>query len=312
MSVHPSKRRSWTTAVFAALVIALLAGSIAVLDRVQATRAEVTLEEVLYLPSPQAVKRLSLGYNGLMADIYWTRVVQYFGGHHHAHDSRYKLLSPLLDITTTLDPQLVPAYEFGSVFLAQSPPEGAGDPHAAAALVERGIAQNPKAWRLYYHLGFIYWVELHDPATASQCFYKGSQVEGAMPWMRVMAAALAQHAGQAETAQYLWENILQSAEDPFLRANAERRLLALRVDAEVRTLQAHVDKYTAAVHHVPAGWNEMGLAGWIRRLPVDPLGYPYQLREGRVQVSRPDLLPFITQGRAPGQQARDLPQLPAR
>ena len=31
--------------------------------------------------SPKAVKRLSLGYDGLLADIYWTRAVQYFGGH---------------------------------------------------------------------------------------------------------------------------------------------------------------------------------------------------------------------------------------
>ncbi len=176
---------------------------------------------------------------------------------------------------------------------------------------ERGIEKNPKAWRLYYHLGFIYWVELHDPATASQCFLKGSQIEGALPWMRVMAAALAQNAGDAQTARYLWENILQSAEDPYIRANAERRLLALRVDGEVSALQNYVDKYTAAVHHTPSGWNEMMAAGWIRRLPVDPLGYPYQLSEGRVLVARPDLVPFLTQGLPPGQQPAHLLKAPA-
>ena len=26
---------------------------------------------------------MSLGYDGLLADIYWTRAVQYFGGKHH-------------------------------------------------------------------------------------------------------------------------------------------------------------------------------------------------------------------------------------
>ncbi len=46
-------------------------------------------------------------------------------------------------MTTTLDPKLLPAYEFGSVFLAQKPPEGAGDPAAAARLVEKGIRENP-------------------------------------------------------------------------------------------------------------------------------------------------------------------------
>jgi hypothetical protein len=60
-----------------------------------------TLEEVLYLSSPKVLKRASLGYDGLLADIYWTRAVQYFGFRHHnfASDS-YNLLAPLLEITT--------------------------------------------------------------------------------------------------------------------------------------------------------------------------------------------------------------------
>jgi len=69
---------------------------------------------------------------------------------------------PLLEITTTLDPHLIVAYEFGSIFVAQQPPEGAGQPDTAVALVERGIRQNPGEWRLYYHLGFIHYLERHD------------------------------------------------------------------------------------------------------------------------------------------------------
>ena len=107
-------------------------------------------------------------------------------------------------MTTTLDPKLLPAYQFGSVFLAQKPPEGAGNPLAAARLVEKGIQENPQAWRLYYDLGYIYWLELKDPAKAADAFERGSKVPGAHPWMRVMAAALAGHAGETETAIYMW------------------------------------------------------------------------------------------------------------
>ena len=111
---------------------------------------------------------MSLGYSGLLADIYWTRVVQYFGTKHRANAKQYLILEPLLEMTTTLDPKLLPAYEFGSVFLAQKPPEGAGNPLAAARLVEKGIRENPQAWRLYYDLGYIYWLELKDPAEGSR------------------------------------------------------------------------------------------------------------------------------------------------
>ena len=48
------------------------------------------------------LKRLSLGYEGLLADIYWTRAVQYFGSQHVHKSEDYRLLYPLLDLTATL------------------------------------------------------------------------------------------------------------------------------------------------------------------------------------------------------------------
>ena len=238
-----------------------------------------------------------------MADLYWTRVVQYFGGKHYQRAEQYKLLAPLLDITTTLDPHLLVAYEFGSIFLAQQPPEGAGDPAAAAALVQKGIRENPEAWRLWYHLGYIYFDELHDSKAASEAFLQGSEVPGALPWMKVMAAALAQHAGEAETARYLWTQIYNSSADPDIRANAVKRLIALRVDQEVERLQAVAERYQRETRTVPESFLELVQAGYLPGLPVDPLGNPYLLAEGRVQVSRPDSLPFITKGLPPGQKS---------
>jgi len=291
------------------LLVICLAASIGVSQKVDWERGDVTLQDVLYIPSPNTVKHLSLGYNGLLADIYWTRAVQYFGSKHHEHSLNYKLLAPLLDITTTLDPHLITAYEFGSIFLSQKPPEGAGDPHAAVRLVGRGIRENPKDWRLWYHLGFIYWQELHDPKTASECFLRGSEVPGALPWMKVMAAALAQNAGEAETARYLWTNILNSTTDKDIRANAEKRLIALRADEEVTILQEYVDRFQKAKGHAPESWMEMIQAGMLRRIPIDPVGYPYQLVNGRVQVARPDLLPFITKGLPAGKQSTVMPKI---
>src|ERR1700676_5053304 len=143
---------------YALLLAALLTASTLLVRQVDLVRADQPLQEVLYIPSPKVVQRMSLGYSGLLADIYWTRVVQYFGTKHLAKAKQYLILEPLLDMATTLDPKLLPAYQFGSVFLAQKPPEGAGNPRAAARLVEKGIRENPQFWRLYYDLGYIYWL----------------------------------------------------------------------------------------------------------------------------------------------------------
>ena len=128
--------------------------------------------------------------------------------------STYDLLAPLLEITTALDPHLTVAYEFGANFLAPKPPNGAGQPQRAVELAEFGIRNNPKDWRLYYDLGFIYYMDLKDYAHAADAFGRGSEVPGAHPFLRVMAAQMAQHGGELAMAQMMWATTYQSTQDP--------------------------------------------------------------------------------------------------
>ena len=118
--------------------------------------------------------------------------------------TEYDLLAPLLTITTTLDPHLMPAYEFGSNFLSPKPPDGAGKPKEAVELMEYGIRHNPDEWRLYFNLGFIYYMELNDPAKAADAFLRGSQLPNAHPWLKILAARMAGAAGDTKTARMMW------------------------------------------------------------------------------------------------------------
>ena len=303
--------RGKLTLVFTAVLLGTLAGAVAcvpVIDRVRNAGAE---EDVLYIPTASAVKRLSLGYRGLLADIYWTRAVQYFGSRHHAKAMSYKLLYPLLDITTQLDPQLTVAYEFGSIFLSQDPPEGAGQPQQAVVLVERGIRENPSLWRLYYHLGYIQALELHDYKAAGETFLRGSEIPGAYTWMKVLAANMAQHGGEAETARFLWTRIHDSAEDPMIKRNAAQHLLALQVEDDVQKLEEMVQAYRKQAGTAPASLTSLVAIGWMKRVPVDPLGHPYRLTaDGRVYVQDAGELPFLRRGLPPNAKAPTGPELP--
>src|SRR6266568_4169891 len=60
------------------------------------------------------------------------------------------LLYPLLDLTTSLDPNFMVAYRFGAIFLSEPDPGGAGRPELAIALLEKGVKTNPDKWE-YYH-----------------------------------------------------------------------------------------------------------------------------------------------------------------
>jgi len=296
--MNGSRRVTITAAV---LLVACLAGSIVFLRRIDQLRTGATLEDVLFITSPKAVKRLSLGYDGLLADIYWTRAVQYFGGRHVAGASHFRLLAPLLEITTTLDPHLVVAYQFGANFLSPKPPNGAGMPEKAVQLVNYGIENNPNDWKLYYELGFIYYMDVKDYAKAADAFARGSQVPDAHPFLKVMAAQMAQHAGDTQMARALWTTTYQSTQDKQIRGNALAHLRALQVADEVTAIQALVGQYRQTTGRTPASLNELVAANYLKYVPLDPAGHPYRLVDGeRVEVEFPDEIPFVEKGAPPG------------
>ena len=297
------------TLVASALLIFCLAFSIVFLRQIDAMRAGATLEEVLFISSPKALKRMSLGYEGLLADVYWTRAVQYFGSRHHAGAKNYDLLAPLLEITTGLDPHLLVAYDYGSNFLAPKPPNGAGKPDHAIQLVENGIRDNPDEWKLYYELGFIYYMDLKDYSGAADAFARGAKIPHTHPFLKVLAAQMAQHAGERETARMMWSATYQTATEGSIKANAAAHLRALQVDEDVTKLEALVASYKEKSGRLPTSFSEMQIAGMLRGTPVDPLGHPYKLTtDGRVEVRVPDDLPFIEKGTPPGYVPPDAPK----
>ena len=292
------------------LLIVCLASSILLLRQLDRVRSGATLREFLYISSPKMVKRLSLGYEGLLADIYWTRAVQYYGGTLHNGGGDFKLLWPLLNITTQLDPHLIPAYEFGGTFLTMPPPNGAGLPERATEFVEYGVRNNPDKWRLYYDLGYLYY-DLKEYRKAADAFERGSHVPNAHPFMKILAAQAAQHGGEAQTAQMLWSSVYQTTHDKFIRNNALWHLRALQADQDCENLEKLVGIYREKTGHLPLSFSTLARAGILRGVPTDPRGNEYQLDgEGHVFVADPENFPFIQKALPPGYVPSSFPDIP--
>lgn len=293
-----SRRR--TTIVASALLVLSMAGSVLLLHRVDEIRPRANIEDVLYISSPKWVKRASLGFDGLMACIYWTRTVQYFGHRHFLRSRTYNELAPLLEITTALDPNMIPAYQFGASFLAPAPPNGAGQPVRAIELMKYGIEHNPDNWHLYYDLGFVYYTELKDYKRAAEVFERGSKAPNAHPFLKILGAQMAQHASDYETARMLWTATYETSQEGIVRQNAIEHLRCLRVDEEVTRLQEAVSRFEQQNGRLPTSLWELAAAEHLSGIPVDPDGNPYILSfNGQVQVAKPDDFPFVTKGLPP-------------
>jgi tetratricopeptide (TPR) repeat protein len=239
----------------------------------------------LVLRSGKLLKVMSLEYAPLMADMYWTRVVQYYGDKAVRHDANLELLWPLLDVTTTLDPHLLVAYRFGSMFLSENAPKGAGRPDLGIQLIQRGIQANPDYWRLYEDLGFIYYFELHDYDKAAAAFLEGSKNPQALPWMKVLAAKVSEQGDNPETSEFLWNEIYTSTKDPQMKENAATHLQLLKAEADCKAIDGLSDEFAKKNSRRPTSIRELVTAGMLQGVPADPMGNAYVLDiAGKAQV----------------------------
>lgn len=234
-------------------------------------------KEELVLRSGRVLRELSLGYDSLMADIYWTRAVQYYGERMGVKGANYELLAPLLDITTTLDPKLIVAYRFGSIFLAERGDAGPGRTDLAIDLVKKGIAANPDEWRLYMDLGFLYYWRLKDYPDASATYLAGSRVPGAPLWMKFMAARIAEKGGSTETSLAIWSELYETTKDPNLRKKAIQEIQSLKALEDEASLDELASQYRERFGRFPVSTKEMRDSGLLSGIPVDPAGFPYVL-----------------------------------
>jgi len=239
------------------------------------TRAYTPESEELLLRSGTALKKMSLGYDSLLADIYWTRAVQYYGNRAGIDGAKFDLLWPLLDIATTLDPKLIIAYRFGAIFLSEPPPAGAGRPDLAIELVKRGIAENPEQWHLNADLGFLYYWRMKDYPNAAAAYLDGSKNPKAPVWLKLMAARITEKGGSLETSRMIWSQIYETSQDKIVREKAMETLRGLRAQEDEAQLDQLAQEYQNRFGHFPASASDLRTGGLLREIPEDPAGNPY-------------------------------------
>lgn len=244
-------------------------------------------EEVLYVWSGEHVKRLVPGFEGLAADIYWLRTVQYYGGQRaFADGKRFDLLRPLIDITTTLDPRLEIAYRYGAVFLSEPVPFGAGRPREGIEVLEAGVKALPQSWRLRQHLGFFHFLFLNDAQTAAKVLTEAATLPGAAFWLRTLAADLLDKGGDRASSRRMWRQMFVQAEEGLIRENARTHLQILDSLDLVDAIAAAVAEAERRFGRRPERLDELRATGLWRGPLVDLANVPfgYDAGTGRVFI----------------------------
>ncbi|HYV24833.1 MAG TPA: hypothetical protein VE969_06305 [Pyrinomonadaceae bacterium] len=271
-------------------------------------------DESLYVSGATA-KRLTLGFNGLAADWYWMRSLQYVGRKivhfedtHDAHvsfsslaDLDLRLLPSLLKVSTTLDPQFMAPYEFGATIL----PEINSD--YAIELLNSGIAANPREWRLYQHLGYVYW-KRNDYQKASELYTAGGKLPGAPPWMAAMGARMKAEGGSRNSAREMYRHLYDSSKDKAVQDMVEKQLMRLDSLDDREMIRQVIAAYQEKNGRCPVSWREISGQLSAARMasapnsgralkmdatgaPLDPSGVAYWLEGCDVELGKETQVP---------------------
>ncbi|HSK71790.1 MAG TPA: hypothetical protein VK892_08860 [Pyrinomonadaceae bacterium] len=242
------------------------------------------------------LKGYALGFEGLIADWYWMQSLQYLGNKlintkgdlslDNLQSLNPRLLYPYLDNAATLDPQFLSVYEFGAIVLP------AVNVEQAIKIAEKGIENNPGEWRLYQHLGYIYWRK-GDYQNAAETYGKGAQIAGAPPFMKMMAARMKSEGGSRETARAVYQQMLEEATDEQIREMAALRLLQLDSLDEQEAIRPILKDFQEKNGRCVNDWREIFPLMQKLRLPtgsnlrfdsktfspLDPSNTPYLLKK---------------------------------
>ena len=254
-------------------------------------------EEPLYLNGP-AMKRLTLAFNGVAADWYWIRSLQYVGrkivNFEDSHDGRFNLndlsvldlraLPSLLRMSTTLDPQFMEPYYYGAVILPEI------NPAEAISLLHQGIAANPNQWQLYQHLGYIHW-QRHDYEKASEVYAAGARLPGAPAWMTAISARMKAEGGSHDAAREMYRHLGEASNDEAVKDMVAKQIIRLDSLDQRDLISKVLHEYVAANGRCPSSWREVASTLRARGLrsdsvgaPLDPSATPYRLTKNGCDV----------------------------
>lgn len=273
----------WWYAAIAALLVVSLALQV-VRDR--GWEPYQPASSVMWIRSGPLAQRLALGFDNLVADLYWMRAVIYFGGQRLDTPAKnFEQLFPLLDLVTSLDPYFNVAYRFGAIFLAETYPGGAGRPDQAVQLLQKGLEHSPARWEYVQDIGFIHYWWLRDYSRASEWFRKASEVPGAPSWLAPMAATTLAEGGNRQSSRQLWTQLRDTTETQWVRVNAEHRLQQLdamdMIDALNRVTEGFIKRHGRS----PGSWRELAVDQRWSHLPIDPSGARFALDPATGRIS---------------------------
>jgi hypothetical protein len=234
--------------------------------------------EVGALPNGHVVNVVSLGFERLVADLFWIRTV-YYVGDDVASAANWPAAERLANLVTDTDPRFDSAYvTMGSVLGGLR-----RDSDASIRLLEKGAAVS-SYWRIHFMLGFEYFMEKQDYLGGAKCLERAVELGGPL-YLKLLISRLYSNAGDPATAMQFIAIQLKNEESPAVREMLEKRFSDLWINRDLALIDAAIEGYRNANHAAPKSVDALVDAGLLPKLPHDPQGGAYAIEDGRAKCA---------------------------
>lgn len=175
------------------------------------------------VPSYEAVRLVSLGFDKLLADCYWLNFIGYYGDTAARQKDKYRLADRYLDLITSLDPEFIQPYWFVAFTVGNDQK----NPERAAEILRRGIESNQNNWYLPFIAGFNQYMFARDELEAARYYRMASKFPDAPSWLAKQADILEAKIPSMIKEINAWTDVFYSVEEEGLKQRARERLIKL-------------------------------------------------------------------------------------
>lgn len=255
----------------ALVLLAFLAAAALHFDLYKRYRSQSSLfSSMLYLPSGKYLKPFSFGYHALMADFIYLWSIQYYGD--PAAQPKMEYLKHTYDLITELDPHYMDAYQTGALFMFY---EGR-NPMAGLQLLEQGMRNNPNEWILPMDAGFYCFMTLKRQDLAAKYFERAAKIPGTILFAKRAQASMTFKMGDKPAALQLWSEVYEAADTDSIKQTAYQHIHDLRVLIDLDILRNAIRAFQETFNRPPLNLEQLVYHRFLKQLPVDPDGNPYQ------------------------------------
>ncbi len=263
--------KRWPLLVLSMVFIAILL--FATFKKVEALKGEIEMGgEGLFIPSSRFLKPAVLGFDTMVADLYWLRTVQYIGDDFW-FEKKYPHLFQLIDLVTDMDPTFEYAYEVGGIVLSVY----TGRIEESIRILEKGYRQDLGYWEIPFFLGFNYFYYLGEYEKAARYLTEASKLPRSPAYLPKLAAKLYAKAGDPDTAIEFLIQVYRSTDDERMKREIEERIKEVMVERDIQFLKRAVEVYRDRFGEYPDGLDLLVARGIIDSLPEEPFGGYYYI-----------------------------------